>query len=59
MQWQCRSFGNVFTDEARFYLNGHVDIQNNLSWSAGDLRLLHEVPLLDFKFKVWRGVGAT
>jgi hypothetical protein len=38
-----------FSDEARFYLHGHVFSQNNRCWSSLNSNLIHEVPLHEVK----------
>lgn len=47
-----------FTDEAWFYLHGHVSTQNNRCWSAEKPDIVHEMPLHDLKIGVWCAVNA-
>ena len=49
----------LFSDEVRFYLSRHVDLQNNKNWSARNPVLIHEVPLHSMKVSVWCAVSAT
>ena len=43
----------IFTDEAHFWLNGFVNIQNMPYWSNSNPHLLHESSLHSEKITVW------
>lgn len=45
--------------EAWFFLNGHVNTQNNRYWSVGKPRLIHKLPLHDIKVGVWCAIVVT
>jgi hypothetical protein len=47
-----------FSHEARFHLQGYINMQNNCYWSSQDLHLTHEVPLHPVKASVWCAVSA-
>lgn len=54
------NFNNViFSDEANFHLNGHVNKQNCRFWSETNPRRLHERPLHSPKLVVWAGITST
>lgn len=47
-----------FTDEAWFYLQGHVSTQNNRYWATENPHMIHEVPHHAAKVGVWCAVSA-
>jgi hypothetical protein len=48
-----------FTDDARFYIKGHVNTQNKRYWSAGNPRLIYKVPLYDITVGVRCAISVT
>lgn len=54
-----RSFNNIlFSDEAHFHLNGHVNKQNCRYWAAENPRAKHQKPLHSPKVTVWAAISA-
>lgn len=54
-----RSFNNIlFSDEAHFHINGHVNKQNCRYWAAENPRAKHEKPLHSPKVTVWAAISA-
>lgn len=49
----------IMSDEAHFYLSGHVNTQNARYWSNQNPREIHEKPLHSAKLTVWCGVSAV
>lgn len=53
------SFNNVlFSDEAHFHMNGHVNRQNSRYWSSVNPRRKHQRPLHSPKVTVWAAMSA-
>lgn len=54
-----RSFNNIlFSDEAHFHLNGHVNKQNCRYWAAANPRSKHQKPLHSPKVTAWAAISA-
>lgn len=54
-----RSFNNIlFSDEAHFHLNGHVNKQNSRYWASENPRFKHQKPLHSPKVTVWAAISA-
>ncbi len=47
----------LITDEAHFYLSGHVNWQNYQFWAQENPKILHEEPLHGLKVQVWTGIA--
>ncbi|XP_069359553.1 histone-lysine N-methyltransferase SETMAR-like [Maniola hyperantus] len=53
------NFHNIlFSDEAHFHLNGHVNKQNCRYWSSENPKAKHERPLHSPKVTVWAAISA-
>lgn len=53
-------FHNImFSDEANFHLNGHVNKQNCRFWSETNPKRLHQRPLHSPKLVVWAAITST
>jgi hypothetical protein len=48
----------LFSDEARFHLQGYINVQNNRYRSSQNPHPTHEVPLHPVKVGVWRALCA-
>jgi len=48
----------LITDEAHFYLSGHVNHQNCRFWATENPEIIHEKPLHDPYVTVWAGVAS-
>ncbi|CAH2088890.1 unnamed protein product [Euphydryas editha] len=48
----------LFTDEAHFHINGHVNKHNCRYWSTENPRLKHQKPLHSPKTTVWAAISA-
>jgi hypothetical protein len=48
----------IFSDEAHFQLDGHVNTQNCRIWGAENPRVIHEKPLHAQRATVWCGFWA-
>jgi hypothetical protein len=46
------------SDEARFHLQGYINMQNNRYWSSKNPHLTHEAPLHPVKVGVWCALSA-
>ncbi|XP_048484480.1 uncharacterized protein LOC125490157 [Plutella xylostella] len=54
-----KSFNNIlFSDEAHFHLNGHVNKQNCRYWSTENPKAKHERPLHSPKVTVWAAISS-
>ncbi|GFU80562.1 putative DD41D transposase [Trichonephila clavipes] len=49
---------NLFSDEARFWLNGYVNKQNCRIWSEANPQVYIKTPLHPEKLTVWCGLWA-
>jgi hypothetical protein len=47
-----------FSNEAWFYLQGYINMQNNRYWSSQNPHVIHEILLHLVKFGVWCAVSA-
>ncbi|CAF4943955.1 unnamed protein product [Pieris macdunnoughi] len=57
---RLNNFNNVmFSDEANFHLNGHVNKQNCRFWSATYPRRMHERLLHSPMLVMWAGITST
>lgn len=59
MMNRFRNFNNIlFSDEANFHLNGHVNKQNCRYWAPDNPKLKHQRPLHSPKLIVWAAMSA-
>lgn len=59
MLQRLNNFNNIlFSDEANFHLNCHVNTQNCRYWAVENPRRKHERPLHSPKFVVWAAMSA-
>ena len=54
----CSLENVLFTDEAHFHLNGHINKHNCRYWSTENPRLKHQKPLHSPKTTVWAAISA-
>lgn len=53
-----RSFNNIlFSDEAHFHLNGHVNKQNSRYWASDNPHFKHQKPMHSPKVTVWAAIS--
>lgn len=51
-------FNIIFSDEANFHVNGHVNKQNSRFWSETNPQQMHQKPLHSPKVVVWAAISA-